>query len=326
MRRRNFIAGLASAAAWPVSARAQKATVPVIGYLSGGSEIGSRHLTAAFRRGLSEFGFIEGRNAEILYRWAETQYDRLPVLAADLVNRKVNLIAATAGPAPALAAKSASDSIPIVFTSGSDPVALGLVGSLGRPGGNVTGVAILAQTVVPKLFELLHEAAPAAMTIGFLVYPPSPTTNAEISEAETAAHMLGVRLVVLKASTPTETESAFSNFVEQRGGALVTATDRIFFENRAQITALAARYALPAIYGSREYTEASGLMSYGPNLTDAYRLAGVYAGRILKGEKAADLPVQQSTKVEFVINLKTAKALGLTIPVKLLGRADEVIE
>jgi ABC-type uncharacterized transport system substrate-binding protein len=324
MRRRDFITLLGAAAAgWPIAAGAQQPAMPVIGFLSGGK---STDATAAFRQGLGEQGFIEGSNAEIVYRWAETQYDQLPVLAADLVRRQVAVIFAAPPIASALAAKSASAKIPIVFATGFDPVARGLVASLNRPGGNVTGVTFLIEALVAKRLEVLHEIVPAATSIGFLVSPTSPTVEAQIREAEIAARNLGIRLVILNASTPSEIERAFAILVEQRVGALLAGADNFFAVQRDQLVALAARHAVPAIYTLPEAVKAGGLMSYGANAADANRLAGTYVGRILKGEKPAELPVQQSTKVELVINMKTAKALGLTLPITLLGRADEVIE
>jgi putative tryptophan/tyrosine transport system substrate-binding protein len=281
---------------------------------------------AAFRQGLREIGFVEGRNVEVLYRAAEFRYDRAPELAADLVRRGVNVIVAVGGPASALAAKSATSRIPIVFANGRDPVAVGLVASLNRPGGNITGVSFLMVALTAKRLELLHETVPAAVEVGYLVNLTLPDVEAELKEAKIAADMLGLRLVTQKASTPTEIETAFATFPRLRVGAVLVDTEPLFVLNGDQIAGLAARYALPAIYSVRENAEAGGLMSYGASLSDAFRLTGIYAGRILKGEKPADLPVQQSTKVEFIINMKTARALGLTFPLALLARADEVIE
>jgi putative ABC transport system substrate-binding protein len=326
MKRRAFVAGLGSAALWPVAARAQQSTMPVIGYLSGGTELEGRRLTAAFHQGLGEQGFVEGRNVEVLYRWAENQYDRLPVFAAELVRRRVAVIATTAGAGAALAAKSATTSIPIVFQTGADPVELGLVGSFSHPGGNVTGVAMLTVALISKRLELLHEIVRHAVAIGFLVNPAYPKVEEQIREAQNAARKLGLQLVIENASSPNEIEVAFGNFASQQVQAVLVDTDPLFFVRRDQLAALATRYTLPAIYHAHEIAEAGGLMSYGSHFADAYRLAGSYAGRILKGDMPSDLPVQQVTKVELVINLKTAKALGLTIPLNLLGRADEVIE
>jgi putative tryptophan/tyrosine transport system substrate-binding protein len=328
MRRREFIAGLSGAVAWPpIAARAQQPKMPVIGYLNSSTESNAQHFTTAFRRGLSEIGYVEGQNVSIEYHWMEGQYDRLSALAADLVRRRVALIVATGGTAIARAAKSATATIPIVFVGGGDPVEVGLVASLNRPGGNVTGAAVLTKALTAKRLELLHELVPAATPIGFLVNPTNPTVfKAEMMEAETAARALGVRLVILNASTLSEIEAAFEILVAQRIGALLTSGDPLWTVQRVQLAAFTARYAVPAIYAVREIVDAGGLLSYGANISDAYRLVGVYAGRILKGEKPADLPVQQATKVEFVINLRTAKALGLTIPETLLATADEVIQ
>ncbi len=326
MRRRDFITLLGGAAAWPLAARAQPAAMPMIGYLSIAREGAIKDLTTAFRTGLAEQGYVEGRDIEILYRWAETQFDRLPALAADLVQRRVDLIVTTAGAASALAAKSATVTIPIVFQMGEDPIEVGLVASLNRPGGNITGVTFLSELLTPKRLELLHEIVPAAARIGYLINPTNPQTKTQESETKTAAELLGLRLVTQSASTAAEIEAAFANLVGQKIGAVLVGNDALFFNQRDQLAALAARHAVPAIYHSRENVEAGGFASYGASFADAYRLAGTYAGRILKGEKAGDLPVQQSTRVELVLNMKVAKALGITFPLPLLGRADEVIE
>jgi putative ABC transport system substrate-binding protein len=326
MRRREFIAGLGAAAAWPLAARAQQSALPVIGFLSGLTESAANNYASAFRQGLAEEGYGEGRNVDILYRWAETQFDRLPTLVADLVRRRVAVIVATGGASATLAATSATTMIPIVSTFGTDPVEVGLVARINRPGGNVTGASFLTTALTAKRLELLHEVVPAATSIGFLVNPTSALVEAELKEAETAARIIAVRLVILRASTPSEIDNAFVTVVAQRIGALLASADPLVFEQRAQLAALAAHHAVPAIYHAREIVDAGGLMSYGASISDAYRLARTYSGRILKGEKPADLPVQQSTKVELVINPKTAKALGLTFPITLLGRADEVIE
>jgi putative ABC transport system substrate-binding protein len=326
VKRRTFISGLGSAAAWPLVARGQQSAVPVIGYLNGGAELEGRRLTAAFHQGLGEQGFVEGRNVEIIYRWAENQYDRLPVFAEELVRRRVAVIVTTAGGGTAIAAKSATTSIPIVFQTGADPIKVGLVTNFSHPGGNVTGVAMLTVALIAKRLELLHEIVPHAAVIGFLVNPATPRVEEQIREAQNAAHRFGLRLVIGNASTPNAIEAAFADFALQPVEALLVDTDPLFFVRRDQLSELAARYALPAIYHAHEITEAGGLMSYGSHFADAYRLAGGYAGRILKGDRPADLPVQQVTKIEFVINLKTAKALGITFPISLLGRADEVIE
>jgi putative tryptophan/tyrosine transport system substrate-binding protein len=328
MRRREFIALIGGAAAWPYGARAQQQALPVIGFLSGGAEEGLRTAgaTAAFHQGLGESGFIEGRNVEILYRWAETHNDRLPALAADLVRRRVAVIVATASPGAALAAKSATATIPIVFQVGVDPVEFGLVASISRPGGNLTGTSFLIQELVAKRLELLHQIVPTVTTIGFLVNPTMPGIETQIREAEVAARTLGVSLVVLNATTASEIEAAFAVLLRQGIGALMSGSDALLFEHSAQVVTLAARHGTPAIYSYGVIVNAGGLISYGSIPEDAFRLVGVYAGRILKGEKPADLPVQQSTKFKLVINLKTAKALGLDVPASVLARADEVIE
>jgi putative ABC transport system substrate-binding protein len=303
--------------------RAQQKAMPVIGYLGSGSPEPDR--VTAFRQGLNETGYVEAQNVAIEYLWAQGQYDRLPVLAADLVRRQVTVIFAGGVPT-ALAAKAATTTIPIVFTLGVDPVQFGLVASLNRPGGNITGVVLLAELAAKRL-DLLHELIPTAAAVALLVNP----TNSANAEAQTgslrdAARSLGLQLHVLPASSPSEIDAAFGTFIELRAGALVVAGDPFLFNRRAQIVALAARHAVPAIYAWREFATAGGLMSYGTDIADASRLAGEYTGKILKGAKPADLPVQQAVKVEFVINLNTAKTLGLTIPLPLLGRADEVIE
>jgi putative ABC transport system substrate-binding protein len=325
MKRREFITLLGGAATWPLAARAQQPPVPVIGYLSGATESIGARMVPAFHQGLREEGYVEGRNVKILFRWFEGQYDRLPALVADLVGRGVDAIF-TFGEAIALTTKAATSTIPIVFAFGGDPVAIGLVPRLNRPGGNVTGATNLATELVAKQLELLHEIVPAVRSIGFLVQTDSsPDTPTRIKEAETAARILGVRLTVLNASTPSDIEADFATLVGQGIGALIVEGNALFSPD-SQVVALAARHAVPAIYELREFVEAGGLMSYGASLSDTVRLAGTYVGRILKGEKPADLPVQQATKIELVINLKTAKALGLSVPLTLLGRADEVIE
>jgi putative tryptophan/tyrosine transport system substrate-binding protein len=325
MRRREFIAGIGGVATWPLVVRAQQPQVPVVGFLNGGTESGRSPFLGAFRQGLGEQGYIEGRNVGILFRWADYQYDRLPALAADLVGRRVAVIVATTGAAAALAAKAATTTIPIVFEIASDPVALGLVASLNRPGGNITGGTFLAAQLIAKRLEVLHQAVPAAATIAYLINPNTPD-DGRISDAEAAARVLGVRLLILKATNPGEIETAFANLVQKRIGAVLADSDPLFSGQRDQIAALAARHTVPAISHVREFVEGGGLMSYGANVGDTLRLAGIYTGRILKGEKPGDLPVQQSAKVELIINLKTAKALGITFPLTLLGRADEVIE
>jgi putative tryptophan/tyrosine transport system substrate-binding protein len=326
LRRREFIMLLGGAAAWPLVARAQQPALPVIGFLSSGSRQFDALRLAAFRQGLNETGYVEGRQVASEYRWAEEHYDRLPALAAELVLRQVAVIVALGSPPAALAAKAASTTIPIVFNIASDPVRLGLVASLNRPGGNVTGVTSLASMMVAKQFEMLHETVPKAMVIGFLVNPNNPNAETDIREAQEATHTLGLQLHILNASTEREIDTAFTTLTQKGAGAVVVVSDGFFNSRPDQFAALAARHALPAIYAFREFAWAGGLMSYGTSLTDATRQVGVYAGRILKGEKPADLPVQQATKVELYINLKPAKALGITFPLSLLGRADAVIE
>jgi putative ABC transport system substrate-binding protein len=300
--------------------------MPVIGYLSTGSpESDNTIRLTPFRQGVSETGYVEGQNVAIEYRWAEGQYDRLPVLAADLVRRHVAVIAAATIPS-AFAAKAATSTIPIVFVQGIDPVQSGLVASLNRPGGNMTGVAILTAELAAKRLDLLHELVPTAAVVALLVNPADPVTDVETRNLQDAARPLRVQTHILRATTASEIDAAFATLVELGARALVVSTDPFFTNQRAQIVALTARHVVPAIYTLREYAEAGGLMSYGADLPDSYRQAGVLAGKILKGAKPADLPVQQAVKVELVINLKTAKTLGLTIPQALLGRADEVIE
>jgi putative tryptophan/tyrosine transport system substrate-binding protein len=328
MRRRDLIAGLgAMAAAWPFALRAQQKAMPVVGFLGPTSPGPSAPRLAGFHQGLGETGYAEGQNLAIEYRWAEGSYDRLPVLAADLVGRKVDVIVTQGASVGALAAKSATLTIPIVFVSGGDPVADGLVASLARPGGNVTGVSWLAVELMPKLLELMCELVPQARAIVLLVNP----SNARVAErmvrdVQEAARTKGVQLHILKAATETEIDAAFATLVELHAGALVVGADPFFGTRRDQLVALAVRHAVPAIYDSRQYAASGGLISYGTSLTAAYRQAGTYVGKILKGAKPADLPVQQPTTFELVINLKTAKTLGLTVPQALLARADEVIE
>src|SRR5262245_7854005 len=327
MRRRTFIAGLGtSVAAWPLPAHAQQATNPVIGYLYSGWREPSAGYTAAFRQGLSEMGFTEGRNVAIEYRYADGQFDRLPALAADLVRRKVAVML-TPGDAAALAAKAATTAIPIVFTAGTDPVATGLVGSLNRPGGNATGMSQLSVTIVPKLLGLLRQLVPTAVAIGALANPHYVNSEHRLSQAAEAARILGVQLHFLHASSDGELDMAFATVVQRQISALAVLSDIGFMQSRMdRIVTLAARHSIPAIYNRRFAVAAGGLMSYDTPLTDTYRIAGSYVGRILSGQKPADLPVQQSTKVELIINLKTAKALGITIPPILRALADEVIE
>jgi putative tryptophan/tyrosine transport system substrate-binding protein len=326
VKRREFITLIGGAAAWPLAARAQQTAMPVIGFLSSGSRQFDALRLAAFWRGLSELGYVESRNVASEYRWAEDHYDRLPALAAELVRRQVAVIVAFGSPPAALAAKAASTTVPIVFTIASDPVRLGLVASLNRPGGNVTGVTSLASMVVAKQFEMLHETVPNATAIGCLVNPNNPNTETDTREAQEATRTLGLQLHILNASTEREIDTAFTTLTKRGAGAVVVVSDGFFNSRPDQFAALAARHALPAIYAFREFARAGGLMSYGTSLTDANRQVGVYAGRILNGAKPADLPVIQATKVELVINVKTAKTLGITFPLSLLGRADEVIE
>jgi putative ABC transport system substrate-binding protein len=327
MNRRKLITLLGGAAAWPLAARAQQPTMPVIGFLNAGSAWESANWSAAFLQGLGATGYVEGRNVLIEYRWAEGHYDRLPTLAADLVRRRVTVIAAVGGPPQALAAKAATPTIPIVFQVGADPVQMGLVPSLNRPGGTITGVTSLNLEVGPKRLEVMHELLPTATRMALLINP----TNATNAEAEgtvlgTTAATLGLQLSVLPASTDHDLDQIFATFVEQRLGGLVIGPDSFLQSRTEQIAALAIHHTVPTITPYREFAVAGGLVSYGGDIAESWRQAGVYIGRILKGERPADLPVQQVTKVELVINLKTAKALGLTVPLALLTRADEVIE
>jgi putative ABC transport system substrate-binding protein len=325
LRRREFITLLGSTTlAWPLAARAQQPAVPVVGLLGSGSP-DTWPFVAAFRQGLKEAGYVEGDNVAIEYRWAEGRYDRLPALASELVRRQVSVIA-TSSPPSALAAKAATNTIPIVFSVGIDPVKLGLVASLNRPGGNLTGVSQFSSALEAKRLELLHESVPNAAVIAVLVNPNFPGVENQLRDMEAAARTIGRELVVLNARSEPDFEKVFATLVPQRVGALLAASDPFFFQQRDQLVRLAASHAVPAIYPFSEFAVAGGLMSYGTNLADSYRQVGIYTGRILKGEKPGDLPVQQSTKVQLVLNLKTAKTLGITFPITLLGRADEVIE
>ena len=327
MRRREFIALLGGAAvAWPVAARALQRALPVVGFLNSLGRNDRPKLREAFRRGLGEAGYVEGRNVTIEYRFAENRRDRLPALAADLVARKVAVIAATGGGNSVLAAKAATRTIPIVFTTAGDPVQLGYVVSLNRPGGNVTGINWFGSQLIAKGLGLLHELVPNAAVIGLMVSPKLPETVRMLSDAQEAARALGRQLLVLNAGTPSEIDTAFTTLQRRRADALLVGGNPFFSSWRRQIVALAARDAIPAMYFNREFVAEGGLMSYGNDIADAYRRAGVYTGRILKGEKPADLPVDQATKFEFVINLKTAKALGLDVPLHLQQLADEMIE
>jgi putative ABC transport system substrate-binding protein len=326
MRRREFITALAGAAALPLTVRAQQPTMPVIGFLGTGSLKYDAFRVAAVRQALMEAGYLEGRNVVFEYRWAEDHYERLPVLAVELARREVSVIVAMGGVSSALAAKSATASIPIVFALGGDPTQSGVVASLNRPGGNITGTTFLTNVLIEKQFEILHETVPGAALIGFFVNSTNANADTDTRNVQAAAVSIGQRVLVLQAHSDSDLEAA-SVALDQGGiGAFLVAADPFFLSRRDKFVELAARRKIPAIYPSSEYTTAGGLMSYGASISNAFRVVGVYVARILKGERAADLPVQQSTKVELIINLKTAKALGLTVPLPLIGRADEVIE
>ena len=327
MRRREFITLLnGTAATWTLASRAQQSTVPVIGWLSARSPGEAASDLQAFREGLGQIGYFEGKNVTIEYRWAEGRYDRLPALAADLVSRNVAVIAATGGPPSALAAKAATTAIPIVFILASDPIKLGFVASLSRPASNATGVSLFAVTVEPKKLELLHELVPKAVVIGVLTNPRNANADTIFKDLETAADKLGLQTRLVHAATESELNAAFASLVQQRADALVVAADPFFNTRREELVMLAARYAIPSIYEWRGFAAAGGLMSYGTPISDAYRQVGVYAGRILQGATPADLPVVQPTRFEFVINMRTAKTLGLDVPLGLSARADELIE
>ncbi len=326
MKRRDFVAGLGGAAAWPLISRAQQSAVPVIGFVSTASPQGVyRRSLTGFLQGLDDNGYIDGRTVAITYRWAEGQNDRLPSLVADLVQRKVNVITATTTPA-AVAAKGATAGIPVVFTTIGDPVQLGLVASLGRPGGNMTGVSLLAVEIAPKLVELLHDAVPAATAVGLLVNPTNPNVETQSRNLLAAARQLGLEPRVLNASSERDFDAVFAQLHELRANALMVSQDPLFNAQSGPLGALSVHHAIPAIYVNREFAVGGGLLSYGASQPETWRQAGIYTAQILKGKKPADLPVLQPTKFELVINLKTAKALGLTMPPSLLANADEVIE
>ena len=327
MRRREFIMlACGAAAAWPLAARAQQQPVPVVGFVHTASPGDASHFVAAFRQGLKETGLVEGQNVAVEFRWAERQHDRLPELYADLVRRQVAVIVAAGGePSPQLA-KAATQTIPIVFTANNDPVRQGLVASLNQPGGNATGITIFGAAAVAKRLQLLRELTPQTATVAYLVNPNNPNRSIELSAAETAAHSLKMEMLVINAGSESEIETAFGTMDKHRAGSLLVASDTFFWQRRDQLSSLAARHRIPAIYYLREFAQAGGLITYGNSVPDMYRQVGIYTGRILKGEKPADLPVQQSSKFDLVINLKTAKTLGLTVPYGLLNAADEVIE
>jgi putative tryptophan/tyrosine transport system substrate-binding protein len=327
MRRREFIAYIGGAAAWPLTAHAQQPAMPVIGFLNYQAADTIADLLRAFRQGLKETGYVEGDNVAIAYRWAENQVDRLPALAADLIRRQVAVIVTSGGPASAFAAKAASTTIPVVFTSNEDPVQLGLVPSLARPGGNLTGINFFNAELVAKRLEFLRELVPGATRVSVLVNPANATSmKSTLRDIEPAARALGVQLKTLNASTSGEINAAFATFARERADALFVGGDAFFFIRRVQLVTLASRHRVPAAYSSRDFAEVGGLLSYGTNVADAFRQAGVYAGRILKGVPPTDLPVLQASKFELVINHETARSLGLEVPPMLLARADDVIE
>jgi ABC-type uncharacterized transport system substrate-binding protein len=326
MRRREFIAWVGSATAWPLAARAQQQAIPVIGFLNIASPDTFVDRLRGFRQGLRETGFLESENVTIVYRWAENEADRLPQLATELVRRQVTVIVATGGAAPALAAKAASTIIPIVFAVPNDPVTLGLVASLARPGGNLTGINFFSDELVAKRLDVLRELLPGAVRLAVLFNPTGPNTESIARDLEAARRAMGLQIHILNASTNIEIDAAFAALASDRPDALFVAPDPLFFSRRVQLALLAARHGIPTTFSVRDNVAAGGLMSYGSNITDAYRQVGVYTGRILKGEKPVDLPVVQASKFELVINLQTAKILSLTVPPMLLARADEVIE
>ena len=327
MQRREFITLLGGvAAAWPLAVRAQQPSMPVIGFLGAGSAETDAYRITGVRKGLIEAGYVEGRNVAFEYRWAEDRYERLPALAAELAHREVAVIVAIGGNTSALAAKSATATIPIVFEIGGDPIQLGLVASLARPGGNITGITFLVGTLTAKQIEVLHETVPKAALIGFLLNPTNVDAETKTKDALVAAGSIRQKLLVVHARTDSELEAAFATLVQQRAEALVVSAEAFFGSRIDKLVEFAARQKLPTIYFRREFALAGGLMSYSASITEALRVVGLYAGRILKGEKPADLPVQQSTKVELVVNLRTAKTLGLTVPPQIVARADEVIE
>ena len=329
MRRRQFITlfgGLGAVTVWPIAGRAQQSAISTIGYLSTRSPGEAKHVTDAFIRGLNESGYVEGRNLAIEYRWAELQYDRLPALASDLAQRQVAVIAAVGGAHSGLAAKAITSTIPIVFVSAGDPITFGLVTTLSRPTGNVTGISMITVGLAPKRLELLHQLVPAAELIALLVNPTSPYLDPETKDVVESARAVGLQVQILNASTATEIDAAFPALVQRRAGALLVSSDPLFDSQRDRLVELAARHSVPAIYQWREFTAIGGLISYGTSIVEQYRQSGLYVAKILKGAKPADLPVLQPTKIELFINLKTAKALGLTIPQSILLRADEVIE
>jgi putative ABC transport system substrate-binding protein len=326
MRRREFITLLGATAAWPLAAGAQQTTVPVIGYLNGASAAQFPNLLAAFRKGLTETGYTEGRNVTLEYHYADGQYDRLPSLAADLVSRQVSVIVATAGTPTIRAAKTATSTIPIVFVIGGDPVTFGIVASLNRPGGNITGITLLGSEIAAKRLGLLLELVPRAAVIAVLANPKNQISEPQIADLQAAARTFGRQLLVMKASTENDIAVVFAAIAEQHVEALLVAADPFFDDRRALLVSLTALHRVPTAYIRREFVMEGGLMSYGPDAPDAFRQAGIYTGRILKGEKPANLPVMEPTKFEMLINLKTAKALGLAIPPALLARADEVVE